>query len=158
MLLYPYSNRPTPVECIGFRTTSSSRPDVGRVLKNLETLEGDPAWIKADRPRIVVFFSMACFTCRSELVRQGVLESRANEIGVRIVWVTTDADSSRVQEAFTRNRAPVMPFRSSVDLGAIAVPDVYLFHGERVDRFMGRHAVTAALEEAGRRSAVLNDP
>ena len=133
-------------------------PDVGEVLNKLETLEGKPAWIKPDRPRSVVFFSMACIGCRNELVRQRVLETRAKEIGARIVWVTIDADSRKVQKAFTLNRAPVMPFRSRVDLSAIAVPDVYLVDGERVDRFMGRHAVVAALEEAGSRSEVDNEP
>lgn len=126
-----------------------TRPDVKAVLKSLETLEGTEAWVMEDRPCIVVFFSLDCFACKEELIRQEALEARAKEIGARFVWIVTDRDADRIRKAFEVNRAPVMPFRSRIDLRAIDVPDIYLVAGDRIERYLGRNGVEAALAEAG---------
>ena len=144
--------RPQAMKARSGKVPSRSELDVNAVLGNLKTLSGEAARVADERPRIVIFFSLTCIACKTELMRQGELEAEAARVGARLVWVTTDTDPREVERAFRLNGAPVMPFRPGTPLGPLPVPTVYLVDGPRVDRFLGRFAVTAALEDIRRRS------
>ena len=123
--------------------------DVRSVLEGLKDLEGNPAEL-GDAPLVVIFFSETCYACRGELLRQGDLERQAGEIGARLVWITTDSDLERLKGQLLHIKATAKVYRPGGTLGPVPVPSVYLVTADRVEKFLGRHAVSAALEEVRR--------
>lgn len=122
----------------------AAEPDLREVLKDLKTLAGQPA-PPGEGPLLVVFFSIHCYACVEELKRMGEVERRAKEAGHRVLWVTTDADTKLVGDEFRMNGAPSMPFRPGKPLAGVEVPCVYRVTPAAVEKYFGRHAVTAAL-------------
>ena len=129
---------------------SPSELNINDVIRNLKPLEGVGEPIPDDQPRIVVFFSLSCISCKTELMRQRELEREAAGLGARILWVTLDSPVE-TKEAFHLNQAPTMPFQLGTPVGSMPVPTVYLVDGDRSDRFTGRFAVTAALDVVKKR-------
>jgi hypothetical protein len=120
-------------------------PDVRELLAGLRTLEGKPAPVEG--PALVVLFSLDCHACVEELKRMGELEERAKKQGLRLVWVTKDADPLRVETEFRANLAPSMPCLPPRALPGAPVPCVWRVTPGRVEKYVGRFAVTAALED-----------
>lgn len=125
---------------------AAPEPDVRALAKGLRSLDGVPAPVEG--PAIVVLFSVSCHSCVEDLKRMGELDRRAREIGVKLVWATIDPDTSAVAEEFRLNGAPVPPLRPAPAVKGVATPTVYWIAGDRIDKFTGRFAVTAALAEA----------
>jgi len=124
-------------------------PDVRAVVRGLKTLSGEPAAIAEDR-LLVVFFSIRCYACVEELRRMGEIERRAKEASYRVVWVSVDPDLKEVGEQFRINAAPAPPYRPDSPLEGVEVPCVYRVTSGSVEKYFGRHAVTAALADAAR--------
>jgi thiol-disulfide isomerase/thioredoxin len=122
-------------------------PDPREILAGLKTLDGAAAG-PFPGPTLVVVFSVDCHACVEELKRMAELEEEAGKLGVRIAWVTKDANLREVAERFRLNAAPAPPFQSSVPLADASVPCVYLVTPSRVEKYVGRFAVSAALEDA----------
>ncbi len=121
--------------------TVPPEPDARKVAAEL-----DPAG--AEAPRLVVFFSLDCLACVAELREAEGHERRAAAAGARILWVSTDADFGQVQQEFALNKSAVKPLRARDLPGGLQVPSVYLVRPAGVEKFTGRHAMTAALEAA----------
>lgn len=78
------------------------------------------------------------------------LEARAKELGERLLWIALD-EPRRVEEEFRLNGAPSAPLVPGAPLDPGPTPAVWRITAAGVERFSGRHAVTAALEEAARK-------
>jgi hypothetical protein len=139
-MLKPVVIEPDPVE------PAPAEPDVRAVLAMLKTLGGDPSPVKG--PAIVVLASVECRVCIEEFKRHDELEARAFESGVELVWVATDPDRKLVDERFKENQATFRPLYPAEPLKDVATPTVYLVKKDRLEKFTGRFAVTAALEAA----------
>ena len=124
-------------------------PDARELLSGLRKVDGSAAEA-GDGPWIVVVFSTDCHACVEELKRMGELGERAKKLGVKLVWVTKDADPRKVEEEFRLNGAPVPPLVPSKPLAAVGVPCVWLVTPSRVEKYVGRFAIPAALEDAAR--------
>ena len=64
-------------------SASPSELNINDVIRNLKPLEGVGEPIPDDQPRIVVFFSLSCISCKPELMRQRELEREAAGLGRR---------------------------------------------------------------------------
>lgn len=124
---------------------ASAEPDPRALAKGLLTLEGRPAPI--DGPGLLVLFSISCHSCVEDLKRMAELERQARERGVALTWVTIDRDPAAVAAEFRLNGAPVMPRRPGAPIAGVATPTVYRIFGDRVEKYTGRFALTAALQE-----------
>ncbi len=120
-----------------------AEPDARALAKGLLTLEGRPAPI--DGPAILVLFSISCHACVEDLKRMGELERQARDAGVTLTWVTVDKDPAAVGAEFRLNGAPSLPLRPSSPVRIDATPTAYRLYQDRVEKFTGRFAVTAAL-------------
>ncbi|MBI3855175.1 MAG: CRTAC1 family protein [Planctomycetes bacterium] len=140
-----------PVHPIELPAPEKPKPplDVRALLKKSATLKGDPAPVGG--PAIAVFFSTGCHACVEDLKRMGELEEQAKTLGIRLAWITLDADVARVEEEFRINAAPAMPLQPGRLLEGWATPTVYLVAPERLEKFTGRHAVAAAFAAAGKK-------
>jgi len=117
--------------------------DIRSLLLKTATLKGEPSPVEG--PAIVIFFRSACHACIEEFKRMDSLERQATSMGVKLVWITLDADVARVEEEFRLNRAPSMPLQLGRVLNGWSTPSVYYLSPDRVEKFTGRHAVNAAL-------------
>ena len=125
--------------------------DVRLLLRDLKRLDGKPADLsRSEAPLVVILFSEECHACQGELLRQGELEKEARELGARLVWVTTDSDLKHLKGQLDHIGATADVFQPGKPLGSLPVPSVYRVTGDRVEKFLGRHAVSAALEEVRR--------
>ena len=131
----PDAPEPTPAE-----------PDVRAMLATLKTLGGEPAPVKG--AALVVLASMDCRVCVEEFKRHAEIEPQAFESGVELVWVSTDPDPRLVEERFRQNDAKFRPLFPAAPLKGQPTPTVYLVKRDRLEKFTGRFAVTAALEAA----------
>lgn len=122
--------------------------DPRALLETLTTLDGAPA-TAGPLPVILVLFRLNCMACHEELKRGAEVEARAARAGARVAWVSVDAQAARVRELFALPTAPrIVPHRCAVAPPDVEVPTAYLIEGTRVEKFVGRHAVAAALEAA----------
>lgn len=124
-------------------------PDPRAVLSGLRTLKGEPA-DPGPGPAIAIFFRLSCHACIQELKIMARLEARAKELGERLLWIALD-EPRRVEEEFRLNGAPSAPLVPGAPLDPGPTPAVWRITAAGVERFSGRHAVTAALEEAARK-------
>jgi hypothetical protein len=120
-------------------------------LGQLRDLDGTRAPVQVgDRSTVVVFFRMGCYTCRNEMLRWKEFEKQAAELNARIVWVSIDPDPIGVLNFFRLPDAPgLTPLHWSGTHPGIETPTVFLISGEHLEKFTGRHALTAALAHAG---------
>ena len=125
-----------------------AEPDVRALLAGLKTLGGEPAAAKG--PVLAILASVDCRACVEEFKRRDEIERRAFEAGFLAVWIATDADPKAVEEQFRLNGASWRPLHAGAPLKGLATPTVYLVAPDRLEKFTGRFAVTAALEEAAR--------
>jgi thiol-disulfide isomerase/thioredoxin len=124
--------------------------DVRLLLKGLATPEGEPAPVEA--PAIAILFSTGCHACVDDLKRMAELEQQAKGLGIRLAWVTVDPDVKKVAEEFRVNGAPVPPLQPARAPAGLATPTVYYVTGDRVEKYTGRFAVTAAFAEASKQA------
>ncbi len=122
---------------------SAPEPDARELARSLRTLEGKPAPVEG--PGILILFRLSCHACVDELKRMADVERQAQAQGLKVTWVSIDRDPALVAEEFRLNGAPVQPLRSSVPVGNLSTPTVYRIYDDRVDKYTGRFAVTAAL-------------
>lgn len=123
-----------------------TEPDVRSLLKGLLTMAGEPAPVEG--PAIAILFSTGCHACIEDLKRMGVVEQRAKALGVRLVWITTDSDVMSVEREFKLNGAPSAPLQLGRPLKGLATPTVYRVMPGGIEKYTGRFAVTAALDDA----------
>ena len=144
--LTPIAIEPDPV------VPAPKEMDVQAVLAGLRTLGGEPSPVKASGkvPVLAIFASIECHVCKEEFMRSEEVERRAFEAGINLVWVVTDTNLQYVQEIFSAKTPPIRPLRPAAQVGSLPTPCVYLVSADRIDKFTGRFAVTAALEEASR--------
>jgi hypothetical protein len=122
---------------------SSAEPDVRALARGLLTLDGKPAPLEGTG--ILILFRITCHACVDELKRMAEVERQAQAQGLKVTWVTVDRDPAMVAEEFRLNGAAVLPLRLSSPLGPLATPTVYRIFEDRVEKYTGRFAVTAAL-------------
>jgi hypothetical protein len=127
----------------------SQAVDIRSLLLKTATLNGEPSPVEG--PAIAVFFRSGCHACIEELKRMDDLERQAKSLGVRLAWIALDGDVARVEQEFRLNRAPSMPLKPGVLLQGWPTPSVYYVAPDRVEKFTGRHAVTAAFAAAAGR-------
>ena len=148
--------RSAPLRRIGVDPQLGGRPprtrlDVRSVLAGLRTLDGTPAPVQTGADSVIaLFFSVNCHVCRGELERAAEIEEAAADRGARFVWVNIDANLQRARKGMELWGKSVTARRPAGPPGPIGVPTVYLLAGPTTEKFMGRHAVAAALEAAGR--------
>lgn len=97
---------------------------------------------------VAVFFRISCYACRGELLRHQESEAAAARAGVRLVWLSADADPGHVDRWGQANGVSLACARPKTLPAGLEVPSAYLVLPDRVERFLGRHAVAAALEAA----------
>jgi thiol-disulfide isomerase/thioredoxin len=125
---------------------SKPEGDARSLFQGLATLKGEPAPVEG--PAIAILFSTGCHACVEDLKRMEELEQQAKGLGIRLAWVTIDPDVKKVEEEFRLNGAPVMPLQPARALSGVATPTVYYRAGDRVEKYTGRFAVTAAFVAA----------
>ncbi len=149
----PAARRELELQAVAIPTPATAAvepgPDPRAVLAGLRTLKGEPAPL-GPGPSIVVFFRLSCHACVEELKGMARLEARAKELGTKLVWVSLDSDPGRVEEEFRLNGAAVEPLLPGRPVDVGPTPAVWRSTPEGVERYSGRHAVTAAFEEASR--------
>jgi hypothetical protein len=138
--LTPVAIEPDPPE------PPAPEPNVKGILAGLRTLGGEPSPVEG--PALVILASVGCHVCIEEFKRQPEIERAAFESGLRLVWVATDPDPKAVEEAFVLNKAEFRPHFPAAPIRGVVTPTVYLAGPDRLEKFTGRFAVTAALESA----------
>lgn len=123
--------------------------EVRSLLKGLAKLNGEPSPVEG--PAIVVFFSISCHACIDDLKRMAEWEQKAKELGMRLAWVALNSSLAKVEEEFKLNAAPSMPLQPGRPLSGWATPTVVLVTSDRMEKFTGRHAVSAAFAGASRK-------
>jgi hypothetical protein len=123
---------------------SMPEPDARALARGLQTLDGKPAPLEG--PGLLILFRVSCHARVDELKRIAEVERQAQGQGLKVAWVTMDRDPAMVAEEFRLNGAPVLPLRPSGPIGTLASPTVYRIFEDRVEKYTGRFAVTAALQ------------
>jgi len=139
------SERPTPVAIEPDPPEPPpTDPDVSELLRGLRTPAGEPSPVQG--PALLVLASADCHVCREEFKRQEEIERSAFEAGYALVWVVTDPDPKGAQDRFPVGKSGIRPMVPGKPLPGVVTPTVYLVGRERLEKFTGRFAVTAALE------------
>jgi hypothetical protein len=141
--------RPLPVDIP--RAPAAPEAVVPReVLKGLRKPGGAPGAPAGASSVIAVLIRPSCHACVEEVGRLADTEARARAAGAELVWVALEGSP---EETERRLRSVVPTARVGVPAAPLRVPstpEVWWITPSRAERFTGRHAVAAALEEAAR--------
>jgi hypothetical protein len=122
---------------------SATEPDARTLARSLLTLDGKPAAFEG--PGLLILFRISCHACVDELKRMAEVERQAQAQGLKVAWVSVDRDPAAVAEEFRLNGAPLLPLRPPLPIGNLPSPTVYRISEDRIEKYTGRFAVTAAL-------------
>jgi hypothetical protein len=141
--------RPLPVE-VPREPEPPPAVDPRSVLRALRKPDGTPLETSGSSV-IAVLIRPSCHACKEEVGRLADTEAKAKAAGAELVWVALEGPPAET-EARLRSAAPGA--RVGVPAGplpAASTPEAWWITPTRVERFTGRFAVSAALEEAARR-------
>jgi len=123
-----------------------AEPDPRALVAGLRTPEGGA--VDPGPASLVVVFGLDCRVCTDELKRADEIEAAAAKLGLRVLWVTRGPDPRRDAAELRSVGSRVVPLVPPAPLAGVGVPCVYLVTPARAEKYVGRFAVDAALEDA----------
>jgi hypothetical protein len=107
--------------------------------------------VPTDRPVLAILIRPACHACGEEMANHAEIAARAKAAGLDLLWIATEGDPAAAERQLRAGDPAARVLAPAAPLSVKSTPEVWWVTPTRAERFTGRFAVKAALEEAARR-------